>query len=422
MGNSGFSMPDNCRMSVAEAIDFRPDSQEFLRDPFPAYRRLRERDPVHWSPRLKSWVLTRYDDVRQVLLDREVSSDRLRPFFATLPGAEAARIGQIIRYLTHWMVFRDPPEHTRLRRLTGKVFHLQSMNGMRPVAEELTRWLLERIGTRRDIDFIADFAGPLPALVIMAMLGVPKEALAKVKRMSDDMALFIGSSRMSPDKYDIAEKATREMAGFFLELIQERRRNARRDLLSELVALEDEGDRLSDDELVATCILLLFAGHETTTNHIANGMLALLRFPGELAALRADPELAPRAIEELLRYDGPSGAQVRVVKVEQALRGKRLKPGDRVFLMLNAANRDPEAYEQPDRLHLARAGPAHLTFGFGLHICLGFPLARMEGQVALPAVVRHWKDVALAVPESKLEWLNSMVFRGMQALPLRVSG
>jgi cytochrome P450 len=408
-------------MSGAEAIDFRPDSLEFLSDPFPIYRHLRERDPVHWSPRLKSWVLTRYDDVRQVLLDREVSSDRMRPFFATLPGPEAARIGDIVRYLSTWMVFRDPPEHTRLRRLTSKVFHLQSMNAMRPAAEALAAWLLERIGARGEIDFIADFAGPLPALVIMAMLGVPKEELAKVKRLSDDMALFIGSSRTSPEKYDIAEKATQQMAGFFRELIQARRAQPAEDLLSQLVALEDNGDRLSEDELVTTCILLLFAGHETTTNHIANGMLALLGFPGEMEALRADAELAPRAIEELLRYDGPSGAQVRVVKVEQELRGKRLKPGDRVFLMLNAANRDPETYEQPDRLHLARGGPAHLTFGFGMHICLGFPLARMEGQVALPAVLKHWKRIELASPAARLEWLNSMVFRGMKSLPLVVA-
>ena len=406
---------------VAAAIDFRPDAPAFLRDPFPTFRRMREEDPVHWSPRLKAWVLTRYDDNKAVCLDREMSSDRLRPFFATLPGPEAARIADIMRYLSHWMVFRDPPDHTRLRRLTGKVFHLQSMNAMRPAAEELAQWLLERIGDRTEIDFVADFAGPLPALVIMAMLGVPREQLAKVKRMSDDMALFIGSSRMAQDKYDIAERATKEMAAFFGELIEDRRRTRREDLLSQLVHLVDEGDRLSEDELVATCILLLFAGHETTTNHIANGLASLLRFPDQLEALRADPALAPRAIEELLRYDGPSGAQVRVVKVEQELRGKHLRPGDRVFLMLNAANRDPEAYEQPDRLWLGRGGPAHLTFGFGLHICLGFPLARMEGQVALPAVLRRWKDIALAVPEERIEWLNSMVFRGMKALPLRVA-
>jgi cytochrome P450 len=375
---------------------------------------------VHWSPRLKSWVLTRYDDVRQVLLDREISSDRMRPFFAALPGPEAARIGDIVRYLSTWMVFRDPPEHTRLRRLTSKVFHLQSMNAMRPQIEALVEWLFERIGNRTDIDFVADFAGPLPALVIMAMLGVPKEELAKVKQLSDDMALFIGSSRMSPEKYDIAEKATREMAAFFRELIQDRRGKPQQDLLSQLVALEEEGDRLTEDELIATCILLLFAGHETTTNHIANGMLALLSFPREMAALRANESLAPRAVEELLRYDGPSGAQVRVVKVEQGMRGKRLKPGDRVFLMLNAANRDPEAYEQPDRLYLERGGPAHLTFGFGMHICLGFPLARVEGQIALPAVLRRWSSIELAAPAERIEWLNSMVFRGMQALPLRV--
>ena len=408
-------------MSGSDAIDFRPDAAEFLADPFALYRRLREQDPVHWSPRLKSWVLTRYDDCKAVLLDKEISSDRLRPFFATLPGAEAARIGEIIRYLTHWMVFRDPPEHSRLRRLTSKVFHLQSMNAMRPAAESLVEWLFERIGERREIDFIADFAGPLPALVIMAMLGVPREELAKVKRMSDDIALFIGSSRTSPEKYDTAESATKEMAVFFLELIHDRKKNPQKDLLSQLVGLEDGGDRLTEDELVATCILLLFAGHETTTNHIANGLLSLMRFPGELRALRADPGLAPRAIEELLRYDGPSGAQVRIVKLEQEMRGKRLKPGERVFLMLNAANRDPETYEQPDRLHLARGGPAHLTFGFGMHICLGFPLARMEGQVALPAVVRHWKKLALAVPEERIEWLNSMVFRGMTSLPLQVA-
>lgn len=411
--------------TTVTSIDFRPDAPAFLRDPFPLFRRMRDEDPVHWSPRLKSWVLTRYDDCRAVCMDREISSDRLRPYFATLPGAEAARIADIIRYLTHWMVFRDPPEHTRLRRLTSAVFNLQSMNAMRPAAEELTEWLFgrirERIGASGEIDFVADFAGPLPALVIMTMLGVPREALGEVKRMSDDMALFIGSSRMSPEKYDIAERATQDMAGFFRELIEDRRAAPRDDLLSQLVHLEDDGDRLTPDELVATCILLLFAGHETTTNHIANGLLSLLRFPGELQALREDAALAPRAIEELLRYDGPSGAQVRIVRHEQEMRGRLLKPGDRVFIMLNAANRDPEAYEQPDRLYLARGGPAHLTFGFGMHICLGFPLARMEGQVALPAVVRHWKDIALAVPEERIEWLNSMVFRGMKSLPLKVS-
>jgi hypothetical protein len=406
-------------MGGAAAFDYKADDPAFLADPFPLYRRMQDEDPCHWSPRLKSWVLTRYDDVKRVCLDREVSSNRLEPFFATLPGPEAARIADIIRYLSHWMVFRDPPQHTRLRRLTSKVFHVKSMHAMRDRAAALARDLLDRIGDRREFDFIAEFAGPLPALVIMDMLGVPLGALAQVKRMSDDVALFIGSSRTSPEKYDIAQAATHEMAEFFRDLIRARRAQPRSDLLSELVAVEDAGDRLSDDELVATCILLLFAGHETTTNHIANGLLSLIRFPQEMQRLRAEPDLAAPAIEELLRYDGPSGAQVRIVAVENEMHGKRLKPGDRVFLQLNAANRDPRAYADPDRVILDRDGPAHLTFGFGLHICLGFPLARMEGQIAIPAVLARWKRISLAA--DRLEWLNSMVFRGMKAMPVSVA-
>ena len=400
-------------------IDYRPDDPAFLADPFPLYARMQDDDPAHWSPRLKAWVLTRYEDVKRVCLDREMSSDRLQPFFASLPGPEAGRIADIIRYLSLWMVFRDPPEHTRLRRLTSKVFNVRSMNAMRARILTLTGWLLDEIGERNEFDFIRDFAGPLPALVIMDMLGVPRAELARVKRMSDDMALFIGSSRSQPEKYDIAERATKEMAEFFRCLIAARRAEPRDDLLTQLVQLEDDGDRLSEDELVATCILLLFAGHETTTNHIANGMLSLIRFPGEMRALRERPDLAPAAVEELLRYDGPSGAQVRIVQREHLLHGKTLRPGERVFIMLNAANRDPRAYADPHRLALRRDGVPHLTFGFGAHICLGFPLARLEGQVSLPAVLSRWRRIDLAA--ERLEWIDSMVFRGMKAMPVRVA-
>ncbi len=402
-------------------LDYRPDDPATLADPFPLYRRLQDEDPCHWSPRLKSWVLTRYDDVRRVCLDKEISSDRLRPFFASLPGEEAQRIAAIIRYLSLWMVFRDPPDHTRLRRLTSKVFHVKSMHAMRPTVERLSAMLLARIGDREHVDFVGDFAGPLPALVIMAMLGVPESELLRVKRMSDDMALFIGSSRTSPEKYDTAEAATQEMAAFFRAFIAARRAEPKDDLLTELVHLRDGDDRLSEDELVATCILLLFAGHETTTNHIANGMLSLLRFPGEIDKLRSDRSLAPAAVEELLRYDGPSIAQVRIVREPLSFHGKTLQPGDRVFIMLNAANRDPRAYADPDRLDLRRNGVPHLTFGFGMHICLGFPLARLEGQIALPAVLEHWRRIELATGDDQLEWLNSMVFRGMKAMPLTIA-
>ena len=399
-------------------MNYSPSDPAFLADPFPVYRHLRDEDPAHWSGSLKAWVLTRYDDVKRVCLDSGMSSDRLRPFFATLPSAEATRMTDLIRILTLWMVFRDPPEHTRLRRLASRVFHVRSVNALRPNIEALTTWLLDRIGEREEFDLIAEFAGPLPALVIMDMLGVPREELARLKHLSDEMALFIGSARDTAGKYERAESATREMAELFRALIAERRAEPKRDLLSELVHLDDAGDRLTDDELVAMCVLLLFAGHETTTHHIANGLAALLRFPGEMEKLRRDAALAPAAVEELLRYDGPIGAQVRIVQEGQAFHGRTFKPGDRVFLMMNAANRDPRAYPDADRVDLGRHGVPHLTFGFGAHICLGFPLARLEGQIALPALLARWRRIEPAA--EPLEWMDSMVLRGMKVFPVRV--
>jgi cytochrome P450 len=400
-------------------IAYRPNDPATLSDPFPLYALMRDEDPAHWSPLLKAWVLTRYEDVKRACLDTAaMSSDRLRPFFASLASDEAARVADLMRYLTRWMVFRNPPEHTRLRRLAAKVFNVRSMQALRPQIEAVTAELLDALRGRAEFDLIAEFAGPLPARVIMHMLGVPPGELARLKRLSDEMALFIGSARDSPDKYPRAEAATHEMAGLFRELIGLRRRAPQPDLLTDLVHVQDDGERLTEDELVATCVLLLFAGHETTTHHIANGLRALLEFPEQLGALRANPALAGPAVEELLRYDGPIGAQVRIVQKPHELHGKQLNPGERVFLLMNAANRDPRAFPDPDRLDLRRDGVPHLTFGFGPHICLGFPLARLEGQIALPALLRRWRRIELAAV--RLEWLDSMVLRGMKAMPVRV--
>jgi cytochrome P450 len=400
-------------------LAYRPDDPAVLADPFPLYRRMQDEEPAHWNPGLRAWLLTRYDDVRAACLDvKGLSSDRLTPFFAASP--EAGRMAALQACLTRWMVFRDPPDHTRLRRLAARVFNVRSIQALKPGIEATTRWLLERIGERESFDFVAEFASPLPVLVIMDMLGVPREEMARLKALSDEMALFIGSAREARGKYDRADQATRDMMEFFRAMVAERRAKPAPDLLSALVHLEDDGERLSEDELVATCVLLLFAGHETTANHIANGLLALLRFPGELERLRKDPSLAPAAVEELLRYDGPIGAQVRIVQDGRELHGRQLKPGERVFLMMNAANRDPRAFPDPDRVDLSRHGVPHLTFGFGAHICLGFPLARLEGQVAIPAVLARWRRFELASNEP-LRWIDSMVLRGVQAMPVRVS-
>ncbi|NBQ09908.1 MAG: cytochrome P450, partial [Betaproteobacteria bacterium] len=202
-----------------QSIDWRPEDPAILANPYPIFSRMRDEDPCYWSDRLRSWVITRYDDVKAMCLDKErLSSDRLRPFFQSLPGSEASRISEIIRYLSLWMVFKDPPEHTRLRKLTAKVFSARAMQAMRPQVETIADQLLDALGERDEFDLIADYAGPLPCLVIMAMLGVPVQALAQLKRLSDEIALFIGSSRMSSDKYDTAEQATQEMAAFFKAL------------------------------------------------------------------------------------------------------------------------------------------------------------------------------------------------------------
>src|SRR5436190_4150840 len=205
------------------ALDYTPSDPAVLADPFPLYQRMRDEEPAHWSPRLKAWVLTRYDDVKRVCLDTDrMSSDRLRPFFGTLPSAEAARMAELIRILTLWMVFRDPPQHTRLRRLASRVFHVRSIHALRPNVEALTAWLLERIVDKPEFDFIDEFAMPLPALVIMDMLGVPRADLPRLKRLSDEMALFIGSARATTGKYQRAEAATHRMAALLRSLIAAR--------------------------------------------------------------------------------------------------------------------------------------------------------------------------------------------------------
>ena len=205
------------------SIDYRPEDPATLANPYPLFAQMRDEDPCHWSPRLKSWILTRYDDVKAVTQDGSMSSNRLQPFFASMPSDEARKIGDIIRYLSLWMVFKDPPEHTRLRRLTSRVLHVKSMQGMRPQVEEIAEWLLDGMRGKDQFDFIAEFAGPLPCLVIMALLGVPREDLALMKQLSDDMALFIGSSRVSPEKYDTAQAATHAMAEYFRAQIDARR-------------------------------------------------------------------------------------------------------------------------------------------------------------------------------------------------------
>jgi cytochrome P450 len=391
-----------------------------IADPYPALARLRAADPVHWDARLGGWMLTRYEDIRRSLRDPRLSSDRMRPFFAHLPDDARNSLADLDAHMALWAVFNDPPSHTRLRSLMNRAFTTSAIAALRPTVATIVNGLVDDLLQQPETDFIARFAYPLPATVIAVLLGVPLEDVGLLKRWSDDLGSFVLASRLSPDKYSRANAAIREMNGYFGDLVEARRRNPTEDVASAMVAAQERGDFLSRDELVAACVLLLFAGHETTTHLMGNGLLALLRHPEQMQRLRegrGDEALVANAVEEMLRWDGPSLAQVRVLAGEYELEGKVMRPGERVFQMLAAANRDPETFPEPDRFDISRADSGrHLTFGFGIHFCLGAPLARLEGQVAFPILLARLRDIALAAPP---DWSDSIVVRGLNALPVR---
>lgn len=407
-------------LTVPDLI-YDPSDPGVMANPFPVYARLRDEDPVHWSPSLKSWIITRYHDVRDMLLSDHLSVNRLVQFYSALPPKEAALLKDIIHYLNLWLAFRDPPDHTRLRRIMRHAFTAKAIEDMRPNIEDITEMLLDRMEANGSdqVDLIREFALQLPAFVIMDLLDVPRDMLDAFKEWSDDMAVFIGGARNSGDKYERAARGCQKMSSYFRELIAERTKTPKPGFLMDLINARDDGDKLTDDELVATCILILFAGHETTTNLIGNATLLLLRHPDQLARLRADAALIDSVIEEVLRFDGPTNALVRAVAQDHQLHGKHLREGERVFVMVNSANRDPRMFDQADTFDITRRQNRHLTFGQGIHLCLGAKLAREEGRVAVQALITRFPDLALD-PDEGPEWLDAMVPRGTRRLPVRL--
>ncbi len=401
------------------SVDYDPRRPEVIANPFPIFAELRERDPVHWSEVLGGWVLTRYRDVRQALNDPRFSADRITPFRDHLERDARAQVGELLKTLGMWAVFNDPPAHTRRRGLLNKAFTPRAVMALRPMIERIVAHLISRVAARGEMDLIAAFAYPLPASVIAGMIGVPIEDLDRFRTWSDEIAAFVGSALATPDKRERGERGVREMSAYFRGIIAEHRKQPKDDILSALLAVEEAGSGLSEDELVASCILLLFAGHETNTNLIGNGMLALLRHPEAQAALGRDGGLAASAVEEMLRYDGPTQAMTRIaledLRLDEAT--PLIRMGDRVFALLNAANRDPRVFADPDRFDVTRGDSRHLSFGFGVHFCLGAPLARLEGQIAVKALVESLPALALAVDEP--DWSDSLVLRGVKALPVR---
>jgi cytochrome P450 len=391
-------------------VDADPFDPAHRADPYPVYRRLRERAPVYHDPR-GHWLLTRHRDCVAVLRD---------PRF----GHGSAR-------LLHQNTFRrpvegrslpfillDPPEHTRLRSLVSKAFTPRMVERLAPRIQQLADELLTAALTQGDVDLMATFAHPLPVTVISELLGVPAQDRDAVKDLSHLVALGVDPDfRRSPKDKRQRDEALAAFDDYFRRLFAQRQRRPTGDLLSELVAVRDRGTTLSEGELLTTCILLYVAGHETTMNLIGNGTLALLRHPAELRRFREDPGLAESAVEELLRYDPPTQLSRRTALEDLELDGHLIRRGEQVVVIRGAANRDPEVFSDPDRLDLSRASNRHLSFDGGIHFCLGAALARLEGRIALSGLVHRAPHLELMTDAPR--YRQNLVIRGLIELPVR---
>jgi cytochrome P450 len=397
-------------------VEFNPFLPEFRENPYPFYHRLRSADPVHWSDLAGRWVLTRYSDCVAVLRDatRFSADPNTWSGFTDFVSAQGGP-GPLMEMEKDWMLLKDPPDHTRLRTLVTKAFTPRVAEGMRPRVQAIVDDLLNNVQAAGRMDLIADLAFPLPTIVICEMLGVPPEDREQFKGWTRDLARSLDPI-VTPEIIATADQATVAFADYFRVLVSTRRKNPQNDLLSGLIATEERGDHLTEDELLATAILLLGAGHETTMNLIGNGMLALLRNPAQLTKLQNDPTLMPSAVEELLRYDGSVQMTARNALADVEIGGKMISKGVQAIIVLAAANRDPAQFPDPDRLDITRPDNRHIVFGYGIHHCLGAPLARVEGQVVINTLLRRMPNLQLT--GEPLEWRETVTLRGLKALPV----
>jgi cytochrome P450 len=403
---------DTLQAPPAEPL-FNPMSPEVIADPYPYYHRLRETDPVHRSA-LGFFVASRHADVAHILRDKRFGKDFV--------GRMTRRFGKevmeepVYRSMRHWMLQQDPPDHTRLRGLVVKAFTARRVEDMRPRIQEIVDATLDRVAERGHMDLIADFAFRLPVTVICEMLGIPKEEHEVFHMGARTGGRLLDPVPLSRAEIDEANAGSLMQAEYFRSLFELRRRQPGEDLTSQLVQAEEEGAKLSNEELTANIILLFGAGHETTVNLIGNGLLALARNPGQLALLRSDPSLIVNAIEEFLRYDSSVQLTGRTALEDVEVGGTPVAKGESVLCLLGAANRDPAVYPDPDRLDITRANIRPLSFGGGIHFCLGAQLARIEGEVAISTLLRRFPKLKLDNPETP-DWRPTFVLRGLNRLP-----
>jgi cytochrome P450 len=390
--------------------------QDFIQHPHVAYERLRAEAPVRPAimPRgLRVWLVTGYADAKALLADPRLSKDNNRArelFEARVTGSTSAFSSSLAAH----MLNMDPPDHTRLRKLVNKAFTGRTVSRLRPRIAQIADELLDSVAAAGTVDLLESFAFPLPITVISELLGIPGEDRDRFRGWSNMIV-----SAASPER--LRENST-AMAGYLAELIAAKRAEATDDLLSNLVHVSEEGDKLSEVELISMAFLLLVAGHETTVNLIGNGVLALLERPDQLAALRADPSLLPNAVEEFLRFEGPVNiATLRFTTEPVRVGDVEIPAGEFVMVSLLAANRDGDRFAGPDRLDVTRPAGGHLAFGHGIHYCVGAPLARLEAEIALGKLVSRFGTLALDGPATSLRWRDSTLMRGLHTLPVRVA-
>ncbi|GAA2151910.1 cytochrome P450 [Kitasatospora kazusensis] len=384
---------------------------ELLGDPYGSYALLRQDGPAHritGPDGLPVWLVSRYADVRQALADPRLSLDKSH----SLPGNY--RGFALPAALDANLLNMDPPDHTRIRRLVSQAFTPRRVERLREPVQRIADQLLDAVAPLGRADLIADYAAPLPITVICDLLGVPPEDRRDFRAWTDEL--------VTPDRArpEAAKAAVAAIVGFFAQLIARKRAEPADDLLSALVAVRDQEDRLTEDELTSLAFLILFAAYENTVHLIGNAVLALLDHPEQLVALRAEPALIGSAIEEFARYDGPAPLAIRRFPVEDlAIGGVTVPAGETVLLVLGSANRDPQQFTEPDRLDLSRTESGHLALGHGIHYCLGAPLARLETEIALATLLRRFPALALDVPRDELRHRPSLRARGLLALPVR---
>ncbi len=387
---------------------------EILANPYPLYDRLRREDPVHWDPFLHAWVVTRYADVVAVL-HRFLAQRMPTPEQFTELGL--SELNPIAEVIVRQMIFMDPPSHTRLRALCAAAFSPARVEKLKEHIQEITDDLLAPVLPQGRMDLIADFANLLPATVTAELMGVPLSDRDLLKQWSWDFSEVLGNFQHNPGRTAAMLKVVDEVSNYYRDQIREQRKHPREGVVLALMNAEIDGDRLTEEEIIANSIITMTGGQETTTNLIGNGMLALLQNPDQLEALRSDPSLMPGAIEEMLRFDSPIQHTGRLAPEDMELGGRLIRKRQAVMAVIAAANHDPERFPQPERFDVRRPDNRHLAFGWAAHYCFGAPLARMEGHIAFSTILRRTRHLALDT--DSVVYRHNLAFRGLEQLPLK---